>query len=472
MPEPTPPTSVNAFTEIGISGLKQQGGRVQEEWLPQLKGKQGANLYREMIDNDPIIGGIAYAVEEVLRSVSWSTNPYDDSPESLAAAQFVDECRHDMAHTWGDFVGDALSKMGYGWSLFEVCYKQRGGDDGDYRSRFNDGRVGWRKFAYRAQDTLERWEFDDDGGIRGMWQSGATTAAGGGGRKDVFIPIEKALLFRTTTRKGNPEGRSIFRNSYTSWWTKKRVEWFELIGIERDLAGIPSFGLPPEYFQDTAPSEMKSALTEFKKAATQLRRDEQSALVWPKFMDENGNQLIEIGLLKAPGARQHNTGEVIERNARWMAISTLQDMIMLGHEHVGSLALADVKKQMAATALRAQLQEIADVLNRHELPRLFRLNGLPLENMPELVPGEIENRDINQLALVIAETTKAGMTWFPNDEIEREIFTMLGFDPGKVKLAEDIREADETAFEVPTLPPAADAAEPDDDDADLEPGDA
>lgn len=464
MPDVTPANSTRAFTEIGNAGLKQSSGRVMEEWLPQLKGRQGALIYREMIDNDPIIGGIVYGVEEILRGVPWVTKPYDDTPDHQRAAEFVDECRDDMSHGWADFIADALSKIGFGWSFHEVVYKRRQGVNGENRSRYNDNLIGWRKFGFRSQDTLERWEIDEAGGIRGLWQSASTTSA----RSDrsasgpVFLPIEKALLFRTTTRKNNPEGRSIFRNAYTPWWAKKRVEWFELMGIERDLAGIPSFGLPPEYFADDAPSDMKAALADWRKAGTQLRRDEQSALIWPKFMDDKGNDQVDIGLLQSSGARAHDTGAVIERYARYMAISTLQDIILLGHEHVGSLALADVKRQLATAALKAQLLEIAAVINRHEISRLFRLNGLPTEELPQVEPGEIENRDIEQLALIIDKTAGAGMAWFPNAEVEREVLALSGFDPTKVEAAAQAEVADVFEVTPPRTQPIGTGAEPDD----------
>jgi hypothetical protein len=429
MPEPDDTPTGGAFSEIGLTGLKQQNGRVFEEWHPQLQGARGARVYREMNDNDPIVGGITYSIEEILRSVAWLIEPADDSADAQAAAEFVGECKEDMSHTWSDFIADILSKIVFGWSFFEVVYKRREGADGASRSKHADGLIGWRKFAYRSQDTLDRWEFDAEGGLEGMWQQAETTTSNVIGGGSVFIPIEKSLLFRTSTRKGNPEGRSILRNAYSGWWAKKRVEMFELIGIERDLAGIPSFGLPPEMFDANADAETKAALDDWKKAASQLRADEQSSLVWPMYYDENGNKTIEVGLLKAPGGRQHDTGKIIERYARWMAMSTLQDVIMLGHEHVGSLALADVKKSMGMAAMRAQLDEIAAVLNRHEIPRLFRLNGLDPALAPRMVPGEIDQRDLEQMAAIIKATSEAGLPWFPNESIQNEILTALGFDP-------------------------------------------
>jgi hypothetical protein len=52
------------------------------------------------------------------------------------------------------------------------------------------------------------------------------------------------MLFRTKSRKGSPEGKSILRNAYRSWYFKRRIQEIEGIGIERDLAGFPTLTAP------------------------------------------------------------------------------------------------------------------------------------------------------------------------------------------------------------------------------------
>jgi hypothetical protein len=52
-------------------------------------------------------------------------------------------------------------------------------------SKYADGKVGWRKFAIRAQSSLDKWDFDDDGGLRGFVQRAAPKY------EEVTIPIEK-----------------------------------------------------------------------------------------------------------------------------------------------------------------------------------------------------------------------------------------------------------------------------------------
>ena len=44
----TEPPQATSFTEIGVAGVREQGGVLQEEFLPQLRGPQGRKAYREM----------------------------------------------------------------------------------------------------------------------------------------------------------------------------------------------------------------------------------------------------------------------------------------------------------------------------------------------------------------------------------------------------------------------------------------
>src|SRR5690348_18090012 len=63
------------FTEVGSAGLRQFGGWVREEFLPQLQGRQAAQKYREMHDNSPIIAAMMSAIFGTMRKVEWRMNP-------------------------------------------------------------------------------------------------------------------------------------------------------------------------------------------------------------------------------------------------------------------------------------------------------------------------------------------------------------------------------------------------------------
>ncbi len=182
-----------------------------------------------------MIGATLASIEMLFRSVEWTVQPADaDDQAAIDQAEFVASCMSDMSITWEDFVSSALGFLVYGYSLHEIVYKRRQGetDDGT-SSMFDDGKIGWRKLPVRAQDTITEWRLDANGGIEGAIQQDPTAGT------NVYLPIDKCLLFRTTTRLNNPQGRSILRSAYVSYYYQKRISELEAIGIERDLAGLP-----------------------------------------------------------------------------------------------------------------------------------------------------------------------------------------------------------------------------------------
>lgn len=54
----------SVFSELGVTGLKYSEGTVQEEFLPQLAGNKATKVYREMMDNSPVVGAILFAVPQ------------------------------------------------------------------------------------------------------------------------------------------------------------------------------------------------------------------------------------------------------------------------------------------------------------------------------------------------------------------------------------------------------------------------
>lgn len=397
------------FGELGRSGLKRWGGHVDDEFLRELSGRRGAQVYREMRDNDPAVGAILFSIQMLIRRVTWHVEPASETRSDQEAAEFLESCRHDMSHTWADMVGEILTMLPFGWSYMEIVYKLRQGEsqDASRNSRYNDGRIGWRKIVLRAQDTLLRWEFDETGGIRGMWQSAPPDY------RPVLIPIEKALLFRTTVEQNNPEGRSILRNAYRPWYYKKQFEIIEGIGVERDLAGLPAVKTPPEFNLDPSTEEGRQNLNAAKELVRNIRRDQQDGLVIP--------QGWEVQLLSAGGRRQFDISQIIWRKTVEIAMTVLADVLLLGHEKVGTYALAGVKRGLFAAALEAWLDGIVEVFNRHAIPRLFALNGFQgLSGLPRLAHGPVDVPELAELAEYINKIAGAQLLT-PDADLENAL---------------------------------------------------
>lgn len=405
------------LVEIGTSGLLRQGGQIFEEWLPQLRGSNWIRVVREMSENDPVIGAILRAIEMLTRQVEFRVDPGSEDADAQADAQFVDECRQDMSSTWQDTLAEILSMLPWGWSWMEQVYKVRNGSEGATSSKYSDGRIGWRKWSIRSQDSLDSWQFDEEGGIQAMVQRSPYDF------QTRTIPIEKSLLFRTTSRKNNPEGYSILRNAYVPWYRKTNIERIEGIGIERDLAGYPVMRIPSEIITDTANATIYEG---YKTMVTNIRRDELEGAVIPSDTDEHGNKLYDIELLASGGSRQIDVDKAIVRFDTRIAMSMLADFMMLGHEKVGSFALASSKTNLFTIALGAYLDSICEVINRHAIPRLMKLNGRPTDTPPKLVHGDIETVDLAELGAFIKELSGAGFTEHLAEDVQREVMKRAG----------------------------------------------
>ena len=404
------------FTELGSTGLRRASGYIDEEFLPQLRGRKAVQIFKEMNENDPLVGALLFTIDRLLRNVEWNVVPAGKTAEDARAAEFVEACMQDMDTTWSDFIGEVLTMLPYGWSWHEIVYKKRGGQwnkSPRMRSKYSDNLIGWRKMPIRAQETLLRWVFDESGDTRAMVQLAPPYY------KTTVLPIERSLLFRYKHYKGNPEGTSMLRNAYRPWYMKKRLEEFEAVGIERDLAGLPVVKVPAEMLRAKPGTEQAKAVEAFKKMVKSVRRDEQEGVVFPMAYDQDTKQpLYSFELMGGGGGRQFNTDAIIKRYEERILMTVLADFILVGHQSVGSYSLHTDKTGIFRTSLNSIAETIADVLNRYALPRLFMVNGWKPEQLPTIKPTDVDSPDIAQLSQFMQAMSATGVSWFPDGDLE------------------------------------------------------
>lgn len=451
------------FQQIAAQGLKQWGGFISDEFLRDLQGQRGMAKYREMSDNDDIIGACLFAIEQMAGQVDWSIEPPEASTEGPAAGgaskpkgtpdnpskpapppkpaprqpgempappprpqkPTLDErgeflrtaLFEDMDRPWRETVKDAMTMLVYGFAPLELVYKRRTPKGGDpaLSSRFNDGKIGWDRWFVIAQETVYRWEFDEAGTGRVTAIVQKTDTA-----DERIIPSEKLLLFRAGQRRGNPEGRSVLRTAYTDWFYKKRIREVEGIGIERDLAGMPVLIAPEgEDWWNVNDTNADAKLQYAQRLVTSIRADEQGGVVLPHG--------TEFKLLGQEGQKKTDVNAVITRYDQRIAMTMLADFILIGHEQVGSKALTSTKLEAFQMAMTAFLDHIEDMVNRVAVPRLWKLNGWPLENLPRLKHGPVENVDLGVLGDFLQKAAAAGVPLFPNTNLEEHLHNVARF---------------------------------------------
>lgn len=399
----------NDSKEIGRVGQRRYGGIFYEEFLSELRGRKGAEVFTEMSNNDETIGAILFAIEMLVRQASWNVEPGGSTAKDREAAEFVKSCMDDMQQTWIDTISEILSFLTYGWSFHEIVYKRRMGRTKDNRtsSKYDDGLIGWMKLPIRSQETLYQWEYDDQDNLIGMTQMPPPDFG------LITIPMNKAMLFRTRSRKDNPEGRSILRTAYRSWYFKRRIQEIEGIGIERDLAGLPVITTPEGMdVWDKDDEDMNAIRAGLEAMVKNIRRDSTEGLVLPFG--------YTFELTSTGGSRQFDTNSIIARYDTKISQTVLADFIQLGHESVGSFALSSDKTNLFSMAICAFLDIICQTFNSQGIPALIDINGdhfAGVTDYPRLTHGDIEDVDLATVATFIKDMTSIGVI-IPDESLE------------------------------------------------------
>ena len=415
------------FADIGRSGLRYSYGYVREEFIDELRQYRAVQTYKEMRDNDPIIGASMQAIEQTIRRVNWYVEApkMSDGQMSMRSADFLQSCMHDMTCTWDEMMSEVVSFLTYGWSWLEMTMKVRGGESRNDKlnSRYNDGKIGFKRISLRMQQSLYRWVFDEMGMLTGMEQVASPDY------NLRIIPKDKSLLFRVKAEGNNPEGRSVMRNAFRPWYFKKIIEEIEAVGIERDLIGLPIVKGPDGFdIEDEENEGMKAEITTL---LASLRRDEQDGIYLPFGWD--------IDLLGHSGAsrRQFDTDKVINRYDKRIATSLLTHAILLGSDRVGSFALGKTHvDDFFKVAVQGYLQTVSAIFNRFMVPYLFRqssdMKGLISDDkLPRLIPGKISAPTLGEVGEYIKNITDAGFLIEDLDlraSVEAELVRVGEFD--------------------------------------------
>jgi hypothetical protein len=383
---------------VGVSGIVSYGGVLYHaDYDKAWKGVERDKTIGSML-NDPLIGSVLFGIEMLVRRVEWSLQAADESDEAANAAEFVDECLQDMTGYWpGDTLAQILTFLGWGWSCLEVTHKRRDGERGVSPSRFDDGRIGWHKWAIRPQATRYGWEFDGD-------EPSALIQADPGTFKHYTIPLDKCLLFRYASRDNSPEGTTPLRIAYDAWYYKKQIQKIEAIGIERDLAGLPVYYCPS---QDIANNT--AVYQAAQNIVTGIRNDSQAGAVISSDRDQSGNRKQELVLLSSGGSRAFDTDAVIKRYANEVVTAFLANVLRTGQDGVGSYALAETQGGLFQQANGAHLDTEANTITEQAIVPLLRMNGFSDALAPTLTHGDIESADLARLGTYLMNLASAGL---------------------------------------------------------------
>lgn len=394
------------LSEVGVTGLKQIQGRIYEEARKELRFPEACRTFRTMAQ-DATINAALSLFEMMVGRVEWKIDlGLEPDAAMIARGKFLEECMHDMDHTWASFIKEVTSAFTYGYCINEKVYRRRLNRNG---SKYNDNKVGIWKLPVRSQDTVRKWLYSEDGRtLTGVQQSIAAVQDGlrygsivtVNGSPYIDIKRNKILLFRVDAKRDNPEGNSPLRGCYFAWKYRTLIEEQEAVGVTRDMNGMPTLYLPPRYMSDDASPAEKNIYEYYKNVIRNIQMNEQSGLILPQAFDPESKQpLFKFELTSTMGTKMYDTDAIIRRWDNKILTVLFSDMLKLGQDQTGSYSLAGAKTNLMAMAIEARLQEIADVLNNDLVYQLFQLNGeAPDAPLPKLVFGDLDEVDLDEFS--------------------------------------------------------------------------
>jgi SPP1 gp7 family putative phage head morphogenesis protein len=226
------------FSEAGASGTRLFGEIFDEEYLQKLTGTRRADIYDEMLRSDDTITMLTTARKNPILKATWGVEPAKgETPEEQAVydkqAKHVEHELFDrMNSDFMEFVEDALTFIEHGYSLFERVHEIVSDPKfGKY--------IGFKKFGWRSQRTIERWKCAVDGQIESVYQQAYSDVG-----KNVHIPGRYVTVFTLRKTGDNYEGISALRSIYGNWQRKNIFLKLIAIGIERYAINTPVGKIP------------------------------------------------------------------------------------------------------------------------------------------------------------------------------------------------------------------------------------
>lgn len=431
--------------ESGVSGLDFTYGHIYEDPDYKLRGQLGIAQYDLMRYTDPTVSAILMALTLPVREAKWRVNPASAAGPDVEAAEFVESCLHDMSFTWDDVLTEICTMFTFGWGYMEWVLKPRLGPNpkgGGAPSTYNDGRIGFKKLALRGQSSLHMWNMDDDTGkLYGMKQWAGT--------KILNIPLEKAILFRTTKELNNPEGFSVLRPAHRAWTYKRQIERIEAIGIQRAMQGLPVVKLLSGATREGHGDPGVSTEERGQDIIKQLYTNTMLGVIEDEDMEFR---------FEAPDMRgiAQDSSRVIQRYDEAIARSVLAMYILLGSRERGSYALAQELGDLFFLSVEGFINMISQTFSKWGIPILFRYNSFPgITGFPEVATAINRRVDLEALSNFINATVQAQVL-SPDEELERHVRELANLPAPAVQVGgEAVTPAEEEATEGKSGAPSA-----------------
>lgn len=409
-------------TEVGNTGLNLRGvrGKVEENISKLWKGKNKKDFISEMRLNDPYVNAWINAKNAIALKPDWVIQPRN--PEDSKSKEYADLISNmlfnDMATTFNSFVLNSTTMAEYGFAISEIVLKKRQGktDNPMTTSLYNDGLFGVAKLSPRWQNSITKWDIDNNGNIENVYQRSDDF-----GTTDIKIPYKKILHFVMNGYNGNPEGESVLRGTFASYYNKKNIERIQRETFERGFTGILDIQVPPRYmskkYNTPEGVEMMRVIDAFLR---NVKQGKEAGIVRPASKDFN------IELIQGKTGTGLDPDKMIDRYNTEIVMCLLSDSFMGKSKVYQGASGEQTKTKIYKSFIGIILDEIKEQINKKLIPLLFNINNLDTEYMPYLDYGNLDDLDLQAVSWFIQSVAKnCGPLMTPTYELNNFLLEKL-----------------------------------------------
>lgn len=409
-------------TEVGNTGLNLRGvrGKVEENISKLWKGKNKKDFISEMRLNDPYVNAWINAKNAIALKPDWVIQPRN--PEDSKSKEYADLISNmlfnDMAITFNSFVLNSITMAEYGFAISEIVLKKRQGktDNPMTTSLYNDGLFGVAKLSPRWQNSITKWDIDNNGNIENVYQRSDDF-----GTTDIKIPYKKILHFVMNGYNGNPEGESVLRGTFASYYNKKNIERIQRETFERGFTGILDIQVPPRYmskkYNTPEGVEMMRVIDAFLR---NVKQGKEAGIIRPASKDFN------IELIQGKTGTGLDPDKMIDRYNTEIVMCLLSDSFMGKSKVYQGASGEQTKTKIYKSFIGIILDEIKEQINKKLIPLLFNINNLDTEYMPYLDYGNLDDLDLQAVSWFIQSVAKnCGPLMTPTYELNNFLLEKL-----------------------------------------------
>ncbi len=383
------PDGESMFREKGTPGLDAWYGFVYKAYNADLYWPDVYELYNRLRRSDPEVT----ITRQIFGTVGSSIRIEPDLPEKPSDddkrfqefyAQTLDDLEGGIG-LWRDTYVAYVPFMGWAWWEAVPAIRKRDWvppDDDPWRSKYNDGLIGFRRFGFRDHSSFDSWKLNENNGrLAGMQQLDAPNPR-------ILLPIENSIHI-TFGDAENPEGLTPLEALWRLERIKYGLEIVQGIGFEHTAGYLNIKKTEGGALTDSDHANIKKA------ARAILTAQEGNYAAWPPGFDASLIDVTFSGALALLEAiRHYSMLKLALYNMQWVAMSTVSA--------TGSYAALKDSTALWLVAFNSMMSNGVQQLDEQIGSRLLKLNQgkFPgITRRPQLKASKVEKLiDLAELA--------------------------------------------------------------------------